>query len=51
MVVIPTYNERDNIERLADDIIALDVDAGILIVDDNSPDGTGDIAEEIARAL
>ncbi|MBE9537035.1 MAG: polyprenol monophosphomannose synthase [Proteobacteria bacterium] len=49
MVVIPTYNERDNIERLTDDIIALDVDAGILIVDDNSPDGTGDIADEIAK--
>jgi len=49
MVVIPTYNERDNIERLVGDIMALDVDAGILIVDDNSPDGTGDIAEEIAK--
>lgn len=49
MVVIPTYNERDNIERLTADIMALDVDTGILIVDDNSPDGTGDLADEIAR--
>ncbi len=48
MVVVPTYNERDNIERLADDILAQHESIEILIVDDNSPDGTGEIVDRIA---
>jgi dolichol-phosphate mannosyltransferase len=49
MVVIPTYNERDNIEALVSDIMALDDRFHVTIVDDNSPDGTGEIADYLAR--
>lgn len=47
-VVIPTYNERENIEVLVDTIMALPLSIGAVIVDDNSPDGTGDIADSLA---
>lgn len=47
-VVIPTYNERDNIEKLAAMILAQDARINILFVDDNSPDGTGEIADRLA---
>jgi dolichol-phosphate mannosyltransferase len=40
-VVIPTYNESDNIQNLANEILALPVNARVIVVDDNSPDGTG----------
>jgi dolichol-phosphate mannosyltransferase len=43
MVVVPTYNERDNIERLIADILAQDEGIEVLVVDDNSPDGTGEV--------
>jgi dolichol-phosphate mannosyltransferase len=48
IVVIPTYNERDNLEKLARQILSLDPTLELLVVDDNSPDGTGDIAEGLA---
>jgi len=48
VVVIPTYNERDNIERLVPEILVQGDDIDALIVDDNSPDGTGDIVDVIA---
>jgi dolichol-phosphate mannosyltransferase len=47
-VVIPTYNERDNIVRLAEEVLAQHPSLQILFVDDNSPDGTGSIADELA---
>ncbi len=47
LIVIPTYNERDNIERLVEAILALRPDVEVLIVDDGSPDGTGEIAEAL----
>ena len=47
MVVVPTYNERDNIERLVREILAQDDGIDVLIVDDNSPDGTGEIADKM----
>jgi dolichol-phosphate mannosyltransferase len=50
LVVIPTYNERENIERLVRALLALPVDLGVLVVDDNSPDGTGRIADEVAAS-
>lgn len=50
MVVIPTYNERDNIEKLAKEVLAQDRRIHILIVDDNSPDGTGALADILAAA-
>lgn len=46
-VIIPTYNEKDNITALVEKILALDDNIRVIIVDDNSPDGTGRIAEEI----
>jgi dolichol-phosphate mannosyltransferase len=48
VVIIPTYNERDNIVRLAGEVLAQDPALHILIVDDNSPDGTGALADELA---
>jgi dolichol-phosphate mannosyltransferase len=47
-VVIPTYNERDNIVRLAEEVLKQHSSIQILFVDDNSPDGTGVIADELA---
>jgi dolichol-phosphate mannosyltransferase len=49
-VVVPTYNERDNIETLAGMILSQDERVDILFVDDNSPDGTGDIADRLASS-
>jgi dolichol-phosphate mannosyltransferase len=48
IVVIPTYNERENIVRLAGEVLAQHPSLQILFVDDNSPDGTGKIADELA---
>ena len=47
-VVLPTYNESENIAPLLDRLLGLDVGLNILIVDDNSPDGTGDIVAAIS---
>lgn len=49
-VVIPTYNERENIEKLSSLILSQDERINILFVDDNSPDGTGEIADRLASA-
>jgi dolichol-phosphate mannosyltransferase len=49
MVVIPTYNERDNIESVVEAILALPPHFHVLVVDDGSPDGTGAIADDLAR--
>jgi dolichol-phosphate mannosyltransferase len=48
LVIVPTYNERENIPRLVPSILAADPSLEVLIVDDGSPDGTGEIADEIA---
>ncbi len=50
LVVVPTYNEADNLPALAKDIISLPFHPHLLVVDDSSPDGTGQIADELARA-
>jgi dolichol-phosphate mannosyltransferase len=47
-IVLPTYNESPNLERLVDRLVALDSVAGVVIVDDDSPDGTGAIADALA---
>lgn len=48
--VVPTYNERDNISNLVAAILQQDEDLQILIVDDNSPDGTGALADVLSSA-
>ncbi len=45
IVVIPTYNEKENISRLIPEVLAQDPHLEVLVVDDNSPDGTGDLVE------
>jgi len=48
LVIIPTYNEKENIEKIIRTIFSLEKDFHILIVDDGSPDGTGGIVKGIA---
>jgi len=48
LIIIPTYNESENIEELTHRIFDLGLDLEILVVDDNSPDGTGEIAKRLA---
>jgi dolichol-phosphate mannosyltransferase len=48
LVIVPTYNERENLSRLVEAALAATPEVELLIVDDNSPDGTGQIADEIA---
>ena len=48
LIIIPTYNELDNIQRLLPEIMALDEEIHVLVVDDNSPDGTGKQVDEMA---
>lgn len=50
IVVIPTYNERDNISRIIPEVLAVDDSLSILVVDDNSPDGTAEVVGELAAA-
>jgi dolichol-phosphate mannosyltransferase len=49
LVVIPTYNERDNLPRVAAMVLDIHPGVEILVVDDNSPDGTGLLAAALAR--
>ena len=49
IVIIPTYNEQENITLIIDAIISLPKDFDILIVDDNSPDGTADIVKDLQK--
>jgi dolichol-phosphate mannosyltransferase len=48
LVIVPTYNERENLEIIAGRLHASVPDAHLLVVDDSSPDGTGDLADELA---
>jgi dolichol-phosphate mannosyltransferase len=47
LVIIPTYNERDNIARIIDQVLARDERLDVLVIDDGSPDGTGAIVDAI----
>lgn len=51
LIIIPTYNEAENLEPLISAILALDAGFEILVVDDNSPDGTGQIADRLSDEL
>ncbi len=48
LIIFPTYNERENIEKIVHAVLPLDPRIHVLIVDDNSPDGTGEIADRLA---
>jgi dolichol-phosphate mannosyltransferase len=48
-VVLPTYNEAENLPKLVSALFSLPLELSILVVDDNSPDGTGMIAEDLSK--
>ena len=50
LIIIPTYNERENARAIAHAVLDGAPKVNVLFVDDNSPDGTGDIADELAAA-
>ena len=50
LIIIPTYNEKENIEKIILKVFSLDIDFDILIVDDGSPDGTADIVKKIQKS-
>ncbi len=49
LVIIPTYNEATNLQLIVPEILAQDPRLDVLVVDDNSPDGTGEVAERLAQ--
>lgn len=49
LIIIPTYNENKNIQPLVNEILAIESRIEILVVDDNSPDGTGEIAQKLSE--
>jgi len=49
LVIVPTYNELSNLRQIVPQILTQDERLEILVVDDNSPDGTGDVADELAK--
>ena len=49
IVIIPTYNEKENIEKIIRAVSGLDGDYHILIIEDNSPDGTADIVKRLQK--
>src|SRR4051812_22736175 len=48
LVIVPTYNERENLPPMAERLLKLGIPVDLLVVDDNSPDGTGKIADQLA---
>ena len=49
LILVPTYNEKENIEGIIPEILKQDDRLSVLVIDDNSPDGTGEIADRIAE--
>ena len=50
LIIIPTYNERENLPAIVGRLLALPVSVEVLVVDDTSPDGTGELADQLAAA-
>ena len=50
LVLVPTYNERENVRRIVARVRAAVPEAEVMVIDDNSPDGTGQVADELAAA-
>src|SRR4051812_29410088 len=50
LIFVPTYNESANVEAMARQLLALDLDADVAFCDDNSPDGTGAILDRLAAS-
>ena len=50
LIVVPTYNEKENIEEIIHTVLAQGDDIDILVVDDNSPDGTGGVVDRLAAS-
>lgn len=48
LIIVPTFNERENLPRMAERLLSLSTKVDLLVVDDNSPDGTGKIADELS---
>ena len=48
LVIVPTYNERENLPAMAERLLKLAIQVDLLVVDDNSPDGTGKLADDLA---
>ena len=49
LVVIPTYNESSNLRGIVEEVLDTNEIMSVLIIDDNSPDGTGKLADELAE--
>lgn len=49
LVIIPTYNEKENIEKIIRKVFSLDLEFHVLVVEDNSPDGTADIVKRLMK--
>jgi len=50
LIIIPTYDERQNLGPISEAVLRIAPESHILFVDDNSPDGTGDLAEELRKS-
>ena len=48
-IILPTYNEAENLKNLVSALFSLPLDLSLLVVDDNSPDGTGQVADQFAK--
>ena len=51
LVMLPTYNERENVRKMCGELSKIELPFEILFVDDNSPDGTGTVLDELARTV
>lgn len=49
LIIIPTFNEKENIEKILEEIFSFEIGFNVLIIDDNSPDGTSDIVKSVQK--